>query len=740
MKFIYADMPAQSTAYVPVSDAINNLSRLTSFVSSSPLLPTAIGNAFKEAVNVHEIDPLCESIVVVANPSTALDAEQFSFNNVDTSVVSHITVLVPIRDAYHNKSQGFQNYTKGRSVLNEMANRLGGSYVEIPEKGNVVNGDESNTSLNTSGVSVISGYLNNMRSFAVDISHLAELYKDDKGTESFQITVKVQDAIVSTIDIFVPRDIFPTPEPTPEATVEAVETPEPITIRIRRGESGLPFRQAMYALIENYYLDENYLNSTSGKEQKSFDDEAQVAYDKFCELNDLPMTDGISEEGYWLLTDKEAKTRIIPCPTATPAPTATPSPTPVPIVPDKNLRLGDKDQDLPSNYIHNVQDKLRSLGCYLTESGSMTYTPGEFDQATMEALNTYCKAYSVNNSAAPYGASIELCRDILTGKREPIAAPSASIPKNGYKKGDTDENIPGGFIQAIQARLQALNCYATVDGELQFTPGVFDDATMQAITAYCDCYNVKNTVEEGISANLCQDILSTERARRETPTVPIVERIKNFLLQPIFTIGTFQVIMWMALVLCVVLVLGIVIIVIMMRSGDDSDISISNERRSRTPAKDQNPDEYNQLVTQAVYDSDKTMPEGADSTLPEGFGVPVSLRIEYMEKVRTENPIITSAYTIGRRDCTLLLDPADRSCSSKHAMLYVSDGQLFVRDLDSTNGTFVNGNRISKANDPLAALSDKTMILDDQDPQDQGYMLSRGDVIRMGKHRVTVNW
>jgi len=277
------------------------------------------------------------------------------------------------------------------------------------------------------------------------------------------------------------------------------------------------------------------------------------------------------------------------------------------------------------------------------------------------------------------------------------------------------------------------------------TLGVFDDATMQAINAYCETYSVNNTVVNGVSASICQDILNTERAPRETPTVSMGEKIKEFLMRPLFALGTFQVIMWMALVLCAVLVLGIIIVIVMMKSGDDNDLSKSSERISRTPASGQNPDEYNQLVTRPqqqpmYFDSDKTMPEGVGSTIPEGFGMPISLRIEYLDKVRNESPIISSAFTIGRRDCALLLDPGDKSCSGKHAMLYTENGQLFIRDLDSTNGTYVNGNRISKVKDMQASLSDKTMILDEQDPQDRGYMLNRGDVIRMGKHHITVHW
>ena len=51
-------------------------------------------------------------------------------------------------------------------------------------------------------------------------------------------------------------------------------------------------------------------------------------------------------------------------------------------------------------------------------------------------------------------------------------------------------------------------------------------------------------------------------------------------------------------------------------------------------------------------------------------------------------------FTVGRRsDCDLLLD--SHHGSQRHAELFESDGVLWLRDLASTNGTSVNGRRIS---------------------------------------------
>jgi pSer/pThr/pTyr-binding forkhead associated (FHA) protein len=59
----------------------------------------------------------------------------------------------------------------------------------------------------------------------------------------------------------------------------------------------------------------------------------------------------------------------------------------------------------------------------------------------------------------------------------------------------------------------------------------------------------------------------------------------------------------------------------------------------------------------------------------------------------TTVPLGSSAVLIGRAaSCTLVLD--DDYSSQRHARIYPEDGQWFVEDLGSTNGTYVDRNRI----------------------------------------------
>ncbi len=57
-------------------------------------------------------------------------------------------------------------------------------------------------------------------------------------------------------------------------------------------------------------------------------------------------------------------------------------------------------------------------------------------------------------------------------------------------------------------------------------------------------------------------------------------------------------------------------------------------------------------------------------------------------------PITKSRTVIGRSGTDVLLDDAE--CSRRHAELEIRGSRATIRDLESTNGTFVNGKRIEK--------------------------------------------
>jgi predicted component of type VI protein secretion system len=57
-------------------------------------------------------------------------------------------------------------------------------------------------------------------------------------------------------------------------------------------------------------------------------------------------------------------------------------------------------------------------------------------------------------------------------------------------------------------------------------------------------------------------------------------------------------------------------------------------------------------------------------------------------------PIKTAQFVIGR-DAQCNLRPASAMISKKHCAVILKDGKLFLRDFDSTNGTFLNDERVT---------------------------------------------
>ncbi len=76
--------------------------------------------------------------------------------------------------------------------------------------------------------------------------------------------------------------------------------------------------------------------------------------------------------------------------------------------------------------------------------------------------------------------------------------------------------------------------------------------------------------------------------------------------------------------------------------------------------------------------------------------VSMSTATHYLSDGITSRPVTDSVLRIGRGDeCEIRL--ADRSVSRQHCMIFLQGQSLMLRDLNSSNGTYVNGNRIALA-------------------------------------------
>jgi pSer/pThr/pTyr-binding forkhead associated (FHA) protein len=80
-------------------------------------------------------------------------------------------------------------------------------------------------------------------------------------------------------------------------------------------------------------------------------------------------------------------------------------------------------------------------------------------------------------------------------------------------------------------------------------------------------------------------------------------------------------------------------------------------------------------------------------------GQPSSLTIADGPQAGVSAQLGVEPVIIGRgSDCQIKLD--DDYSSTRHARLFLSDGQWWVEDLGSTNGTYLNGQRLTR---PVAA-------------------------------------
>lgn len=85
------------------------------------------------------------------------------------------------------------------------------------------------------------------------------------------------------------------------------------------------------------------------------------------------------------------------------------------------------------------------------------------------------------------------------------------------------------------------------------------------------------------------------------------------------------------------------------------------------------------------------------------------LILSFNDQTVGEFPLEKEALTIGRRpECDIHID--NLAVSGRHARVMTISGSSFLEDLESTNGTFVNGKKVAK------------------------HPLSNGDLIMIGKH------
>jgi pSer/pThr/pTyr-binding forkhead associated (FHA) protein len=83
-------------------------------------------------------------------------------------------------------------------------------------------------------------------------------------------------------------------------------------------------------------------------------------------------------------------------------------------------------------------------------------------------------------------------------------------------------------------------------------------------------------------------------------------------------------------------------------------------------------------------------------------GAPAAiLLVESGSLAGTRFPLGHEPFRIGAEEGNDLTIAEDAYLSSRHARLYFQEGSLFIHDQESTNGTFVNGERLGDTPRPL---------------------------------------
>jgi FHA domain len=90
-------------------------------------------------------------------------------------------------------------------------------------------------------------------------------------------------------------------------------------------------------------------------------------------------------------------------------------------------------------------------------------------------------------------------------------------------------------------------------------------------------------------------------------------------------------------------------------------------------------------------------PDASAPGPPGGNGAvgPEKLVVVSPEAMKGHEFPVGSEMTVGRAGGCAVLLPADTFVSQLHARLFRRDGDIFVEDLGSTNGTFLNGKKVS---------------------------------------------
>lgn len=401
-----------------------------------------------------------------------------------------------------------------------------------------------------------------------------------------------------------------------------------------------------------------------------------------------------------------------PDPTPTPEPEATPTPVPKPT---PVVAMGQTDpkamQAILALYEMN----------YLTDKNH-----DEFDNECFVAYIEFCRTNNLDASDGVYEDAYEklLTRSAIpatTPTPTPGPTPEPTIPPEGYAINDADPENGIPYIAQLQSVLKKLNCY---EADVTANVGRMDQATVDAVARYCEAYNWRNDHPNGVTKLVCQEIITNgpnmEPLEPKQPSLR--EKIIAFLNREL-KVGSLTLKMWIPVAVCVALLFVIVVLIVVLSGRGKNKPAPMDDP---TPSPSFQPLTTSDSGSAAVPYTPAPMPvmqaEDVEETMQPYFSKLITLTVQYGGRTRTEEAELKEnpPYTIGRKDCQLLLDGADSSASRKQAELYIKDNQVYVRDKSSYQNTYVNGRKVRTGTD--------------------GTVVNNGDRLQLSEHTVTIRW
>lgn len=601
----------------------------------------------------------------------------------------------------------------GIAELQSLAAELGGKFVPV--------------SHDNSGLQSTSFLRDETRNLIKTISY----FTLDLSTLVGKVQYRRDDTIALTIGSSTIEGIpfnstkVPAPTPTPVPTSGFV-----VTIGQKKTANVLTVIEGLKDL---YYLPKDAPSD-------EFNVEAKKAYDDFCRVNKLlPLTDGVTQEVLDLLAGRAGGQLI---------PKVTPEPSPVPLA---DLYKGQEDKDLQGTPITNMQSALGYLELY--SYLGLKYTTGVFDDATMAAVNLFLDKYSSQKNTVKNGVSVSVQAEILKAKetkREPIGSPpppsptptASPEPLKPLKLGDVDAD---GTFRILELQNKILDYYGY--NNLQHTPGVVDEAMLEAIGLYCELNNKNNGELDGISMALEQAILSHDKEKMPmvspspspAPT-GVVEGIKDKLDDDV-SLGGLSVPLWVLVAIGAVLVVGIGISLMMLKpKGKKSEFSTptSGKGKGKKPVSGGDISQQTEPGGPAQQNNGEPL-DGV--TVPRAEGLSVNIQIEFQGSVRNQPMHLEydKIYKIGRESDQIQLDGKDANASRAHAELFFDNRRLMIRDMSSLDGTYVDGIVVPKV-DKQAGNFSQDVTLPRGMTQSVGMPLVSGAKIKAGNHVLTITW